>query len=137
MDSSPLLPLSALEPHVRQLAAMAELMLGIAHADGTVSWSERATIATVLASFLDHRQLPAEVEQRVKRFDPASFDLEGTCAVLNLVDSEDRVALLDMVSRVADADTLLAADEQGYLRRVAAAIGATDDELAPFIADDG
>ncbi len=136
MNDSPPLPLTALEPHVRQLAAMAELMLGIAHVDGSVSWSERATVASVLASFLDHRELPEEVEQRVKSFDPARFDLEATCALLRLTDSEDRIALLDMVSRVADADTVLGANEQGYLRRVAHAIGATEEELAPFLADD-
>ncbi|HRE88799.1 MAG TPA: TerB family tellurite resistance protein [Myxococcota bacterium] len=136
MSTSPPLPLSALEPHVRQLAAMAELMLGIAHADGAVSWAERATIASVLASFLDDRKLPPEVEERVKSFDPNDFDLAATCGFLNLSTSDDRVALLDMVSRVADADTMLGEHEQRYLRKVAAAIGATEDELAPFLAAD-
>jgi uncharacterized tellurite resistance protein B-like protein len=136
MSTSPPLPLSSLEPHVRQLAAMAELMLGIAHADGSVSWAERATIASVLASFLDERKLPPEVDERIKAFDPAGFDAAATAKYLDLRTSDDRVALLDMVSRVADADTMLGEHEQTYLRKVAAAIGATEDELAPFLADD-
>lgn len=132
----PPLPSGALEVHVRQIAAIADLLMGVAHADGTVSWPERSTIASVLTSFLGHRELPHEVDQRVRTFDPMTFDLEATCAGLSLPTPDDRVALLDLVSRVADADALLATGEQGYLRRVARAIGATEDELAPFIADE-
>lgn len=133
---TPPLPLHALEPHVRQMAAIAEILLGAAHSDGTVSWSERSAIAQVLTSFLDHRKLPEEVEIRFHAFDPATFDLEATCHSLELRTAEDRASLLALVSRVVDADAVLVAGEEHYLRRVAKAIGASDEELAPYLVCD-
>jgi uncharacterized tellurite resistance protein B-like protein len=132
----PPLPSAALELHVRQMAAIAELLMGAAHADGAVSWPERSTIAQVLTDFLGHRELPTEVDARLKSFDVARFDLEAACRNLSLPTSEDRVALLGLLSRVVDADALLVEGEANYLRRVATAIGATNAELNPFLACD-
>lgn len=135
-QAPPPLPPAALELHVRQMAAIAELLMAAAHADGSVSWPERSTIASVLTSFLGHRELPSEVDDRLKAFDPKTFDLAARCAELQLERPEDRVALLDLVSRVTDADALLTSHEERFLVRVARAIGASDAELAPFIADE-
>ena len=132
----PPLPLSALEPHVRQLAAIAELLLGAAQSDGKVSWSERSAIAGVLASFVGEPALPEEVEKRLQTFEFRTFDLGGAVAALTLKTAEDRKDLLALVARVTDADAVLKIGERSYLTRVAKAIGASDEELAPFIAED-
>jgi len=136
MSDTPPLPAAALEPHVRQMVAIAELMLGAAHADGTISWPERSAIANVLMSFLGHRELPDAVTSHMQSFDPKSFDVEAACAALSTSTREDRAELLGLVARVTDADALLQAGEENYLRRVAKAIGASEEELAPFIAAD-
>jgi uncharacterized tellurite resistance protein B-like protein len=136
MNELPPLPTAALEPHVRQIVAIAELMLGAAHADGNVSWPERSAIADVLMSFLGHRELPDAVVSRMQGFDPTTFDVETACAALTVGSSQDRAELLGLIARVTDADALLQGGEEGYLRRVARAIGASDEELAPFLAPD-
>ncbi len=136
MSHAPPLPESALEPHVRQLLAIAELLMGAAQSDGHVAWSERSAIAHVLVSFIGESELPAVVQERMHDFEFAKFDLEAACARLQLGGPEDRKSLLGLVARVTDADAVLKIGERSYLRRVARAIGASDEELLPFIAAD-
>jgi uncharacterized tellurite resistance protein B-like protein len=69
-------------------------------------------------------------------FEFSRFDLEGACARLSLAGPEDRRSLLSLIARVTDADAVLKIGERSYLKRVAKAIGASDDELTPFIAAD-
>jgi len=49
---------------------------------------------------------------------------------------DDRENLLGLIARVTDSDVVLKIGERSYLERVAKAIGASDGELAPFIASD-
>ncbi len=136
MQDAPPLPVAALEPHVRQMVAIAELMLGAAHADGRVTWPERSVMAQILTSFLGHRDLPEAVEARIADFSPQGYDPADSCRNLVLATPEDRVNLLELLSRVADADAVLMNGEASYLKRVALLVGATDEELAPFLNDD-
>jgi len=124
------------DPVVTQLLAIADLLLGAAHADGHVGWPERSAIARVLAGFVHTEDLPPAVRDRVQEFDPTRLDVERAVSRLTVKTSRDRRELLALVSRVVDADAELVPDEVGYLRRVAAAIGATEDELADFLEPD-
>ena len=124
------------DPVVTQLVAIAELLLGAAHADGHVSWPERGAIARVLAGFVAADELPEAVRERVQGFDPSQLDVEAAVSRLTVRTSRDRKELLALVSRVVDADAELVPDEIGYLKRVAAAIGANDTELAEFLEPD-
>ncbi len=132
----PLLPDTALEPHVRQLCVIAELLLGAAQSDGTVSWSERSAIASVLAGFIGESGLPDAVHKRMQAFDFKTFSVEAACAQLAFDSADDRASLLGLIARVTDADAVLKIGERSYLQRVARAIGASDAELAPFISGD-
>lgn len=127
---------SELEPHVVQLIAIAELLVGAAHADGAVSWAERGVMGKVLASFVGTGELPEAVQEAITAFDPASFDVARAVSKLTLATRRDRAELLGLVSQIVDADAALAPDEAGYLRRVARAIGASEDELLPFLEPD-
>ncbi len=66
---------SRLEAHVQQLISIADLLLAAAHADGSVSWSERAAIAKVMADFVGAGQLPEVVRDHIQSFEPAGFDI--------------------------------------------------------------
>ena len=132
----PQLPDTALEPHVRQLAVIAELLLAAAQSDGTVSWPERSAIASVLAGFIGEAGLPDAVHRRMQAFEFKTFSVEAACAQLALTGPDDRAGLLGLIARVTDADAVLKIGERSFLRRVARAIGASDAELAPFISHD-
>lgn len=135
-------PLPALDPsapvetHVAELATLAELMLGAAHADGKATWPERSALASVLSGFLGHKDLPAEVTARIQAFDPKTFDLAAALKRLTVRTADDRAQLLGVLARVTDADARLLHGEVLYLKQVASLIGATADELAPFIKGD-
>ena len=124
-NAPPPLPETALEPHVRQLVAIAELLLGAAQSDGSVSWSERSAIASVLAGFINDGDLPAVVHQRMEAFEFGKFNLEAACAQLLMNGPDDRASLLGLIARVTDSDAVLKIGERSYLRRVASAIGAS------------
>lgn len=134
MSTPPPLPMASLEPHVRQMVALAELLLGAAQADGKVSWSERSAIAGVLASYLG-TEIPEAVMEHMRAFDLAHFDVEAACAALTFEGPDDRRALLDLLDQVTGADTVLRVGERAYLTRVGYAIGANDEELAPYLTD--
>lgn len=121
---------------VAQLVAIADLLLGAAHADGTITWPERGAIARVLAGFVEQDELPEAVRDRIQRFDPDEHDITRAVSRLTVKTSRDRKELLALVSRVVDADAELVANEEGYLRSLAAAIGATEAELEEFLRPD-
>ena len=124
----------ALEPHVGQIAVLARILLGAAHADGFYAATEAVVIAEILSRFVDQDPLPPAVQEAMRRFDPTRFDLEAACRRLRITSDHDRIELLDLISRVTDADNVLHAREGVYLRRVASAIGASDAQLARFLA---
>lgn len=127
---------ATLETHVRELATLAEIMLGAAYADGRATWPERSAIAAQLAGFLGHKELPDAIVARIQAFDPATFDLEAACRALNVKTPDDRVQLLALVARITDADARLNRGELTYLQRVASIVGATPEELEPFVKGD-
>lgn len=129
-------PHAPVEAHVGQLAAIAEILLGAAYADGKASVSEHSALAAVLTGFFGHKDLPEAVRARIQSFDPKAFDLATALQRLTVKTPDDRVQLLGLVSRVVDADARLAKGEEDYLRKLAGLIGATPEELAPFIAPD-
>lgn len=111
------------EHHVRELGALAELMLGAAWADGTKLAVEVVAIAEQLKSFVDAPTLPEHVSQLMERFDPKTFDVAQACARLTFSDDNDRVGVLSLLARVSGADRVLHPDEELYLQKVAALIG--------------
>ncbi len=122
------------EPHIAQIAILAQVLLGAAHADGFYTASEAVTIAQILSKFVDLDPLPRPVQRAMREFDPKRFDVAGACAQLTVETARDRRELLDLTSRVTDADQRLDAAEGNYLRRVARAIGAELSEYADLLA---
>jgi|GEM_PF-710024 len=124
----------ALEPHVAQMVVLARVLLGAAHADGFYAAPEAVAIAEILSRFVDQAPLPVAVQDAMRSFDPGTFDLQAACEQLSVASAHDRVELLDLISRVTDADNVLHAREGVYLRRVAGFIGASEAELERFLA---
>lgn len=111
------------EAHVRELAALAELMLGAAWADGSKVAVEVVAIAEQLKEFVETTSLPSHVIRVMDRFDPASFDPKSACAALRFANHDDRLSVITLLARIAGADKILHPAEQAYLDVVATAIG--------------
>lgn len=112
-----------------ELNTIAHILMGAAHADGSVDGDEADTILEIMGEMVGDREMP-DLRPHLDAFDAASFDLSAAASSLHLAGSEDRRALLLLVSRVTDADDVHDLREDDYIREVAAAIGAAPEEYA-------
>jgi uncharacterized tellurite resistance protein B-like protein len=111
-----------------ELIRVAGVLMGAAYADEELSGDERATVYSILGQLVGEQEMPDEVLSFLEDFDPATFDLEETCRGLLLADREDKRALLSLVAEITEADEVHGWEEDDYLRRVAQAIGATQED---------
>ena len=111
---------------VRQLAAVADLLLGVAHADGRLDAVEAAEIRSKLRTFTNADALSELLEARIGGFDPAEFDLHEAVAAVQFNDLGDRLRLLELVRDVLDADRIRDQREESYFFAVAEALGVAD-----------
>jgi len=111
------------EAHVKELAALGELMLGAAWADGVKVAVEVIAVAEQLKDFVAADHLPRHVQQRLEAFAPETFDPAAAVGALRLGDTQDRVAVLTLLARVTHSDRELHAAEDAYLRKVAGLLG--------------
>lgn len=117
------------EAHVRELAALGELMLGAAFADGVKVAVEVIAIAEQLKEFVASDALPRHVADRLEKFDPKTFSVEEAVRHIHLRDDDDRQAVLTLVARVTHSDREVHPNEADYLRRVAGALGLDPDSI--------
>jgi uncharacterized tellurite resistance protein B-like protein len=104
-----------------RILPLCDLLLGAAHADRRFVAREREAVRELLADLLGGKLTP-EVEGRIAKFSPATFDL-ATCAAEFRGDPEDdRRRLLFLVAAVHDADEELDFAEDEYLRKLASAL---------------
>ena len=122
------------EAHVQQLAAIAEILLGIAYADRRFEAVEYDAIREILGTFSDIDKLPQPVIDAIHNFDADTFDLNTSVDKLS-ISEENRVPLLEMVLGVADADLVRDPEEQHYFHAVAKAVGASTEEIEGLLSE--
>lgn len=110
-----------------QLEAIADLMLGVAYADGTFDRSEAAAIRDGLAVFDRIRGLSTVVQERVQTFSPTTFDLTAATAAIRFNGLSDKRVLLELVRDVLDADNIRDHRETSYFFAVAQALNLSED----------
>lgn len=105
-----------------QLKRLAELLLGAAHADGHFDGLEAGEIGDILHEVVDG-DLPSEVSMHLSKFDMADFSVQESCHEIGLDSDEDKRAVISLVTRVTEADSLHDLAETDYIRQVVDAIG--------------
>ena len=103
-----------------RILPLSELLLGAAYADKELKDQERDEVRTLLQGLAG--DLPAEVEEKIKSFDPEKFDLKAVAATFKGDSEDDRKKLLFLVAAVNEADDELDFAEDDYLRDLAAAL---------------
>ncbi len=114
---------------------LADLLMGAAYADDNFDGREGEVVRSKLAEWLEVDELPQEIEQQLKSFNPDTFDLTTTVALLALDNDEQKRKLLEVVAAVQDADEILDLDEDAYLRDLASALGVADREYSDLKLD--
>jgi len=103
-----------------RILPLSELLLGAAYADKELKDQERDEVRTVLQGLAG--EIPAEVDEKIKSFDPEKFDLKASAAVFKGDSEDDRKKLLFLVAAINEADDELDFAEDDYLRDLAAAL---------------
>lgn len=116
--------------NIEELTLIADILMGAAHADGDYDGTEAETIAGILGDLIGRDNFPDQVRAHLDAFEPAGFNVEATCARLHLAGAEDRRSLLALIADVTDADDIHDESEDAYIRKVAQAIGASEEEYA-------
>lgn len=124
--------MSTQEIHVRQLCAIAEILLGVAYADRRFEADEYDVIREILTTFTHLDELPSSVVDAVSSFEAETFDLREAIERLEVSD-DNRLPLLRMILRVADADRVRAPEEQHYFHAVARRIGVAQPHIQQLL----
>lgn len=97
--------------------------MGAAFADRRLDGREYETVKKLLAQVMGVDEVPAEMEARLKKFNPKTFDAASTAKSLGLTDDDEKRKLIELIAAVNDADEELDLDEHEYLLTVAGSLG--------------
>lgn len=122
-----------LELNEKQLTALTQLLLGAAWADNELHGLESAAIDRILKNLVNPGLVPEEITEYVRSFQPGDLDVTAAVAALGIDDAEERRAILGLVATVIDADFTYDFQEGDYLKEVATALGAPQDEFRDHI----
>lgn len=101
---------------------IADLLMGAAFADNRLDGREYAAVKKLLAEVIGAEELPAEMESRLKAFNPKTFDATGAAKSLMLKDDTEKRKLIELIAAITEADDVLDFDEDAYLKDVAEAL---------------
>lgn len=122
-----------LELNENQLKALAHLLMGAAWADDELHGLEKAAIDRILNNLVNPGLVPEEIADYIRSFTAGDVDIEGAVRELGIDDAEERRAVLGLVATVIDADFTYDFQEGDYLKDVAAALGAPQEEFRDHI----
>lgn len=103
-----------------RILPLCDVLLGAAYADRRLADAERMKVRELIRQLAG--ELPAEVEARIRAFDPARFDVVAAAAPFAEDPEDDRRRLLVLATAVIDADDEVDLAEDTYLRTLAAAL---------------
>jgi uncharacterized tellurite resistance protein B-like protein len=116
-----------------EVKAVASILMGAAHADGSVTRDEAGEVRKILEELFGEKPLPDFLVDHLLTFNPRTFDLATTCAGIRLQGPEERRGLLSLLARIIEADGIYDLAEDSYLRRVAREIGAEPSEYHDLV----
>lgn len=122
-------------PDLDRTLAICDLLLGAAHADSHFHEQEQQTVRDLLLDLCGTDDLSPDLEARIDKFDPKSFDVARAAAPFRGDSIEERRKLLHLVAAIHDADEELDMDEDDYLRDLAGALALPESDLGGLALD--
>jgi uncharacterized tellurite resistance protein B-like protein len=113
-----------------RIDVITDLLMGAAHADGASDGSEEAAVRKLLGELLGDATLPSAIDERIKGFDPKSFDVKAAAAHFADDSVSRKRRLLELVEAVGDADEVIDSQEDDYLVALGEALGLKREEYA-------
>lgn len=113
-----------------ELRALAPLLMAAALSDGSWDGAETRAIRDLLMAVGRRDHLTADILEALIGYEEGAFDLHEALAAIDVSTDARRRAVLALVGAVVCADGRLDVSEQEFFGRVAAAVGASAEELA-------
>jgi putative colanic acid biosynthesis UDP-glucose lipid carrier transferase len=114
------------------LRAIADVLLAAAHADGHMDARERRTVRRLLSD-LAGGSLPAWLEEHVRAFDAARFDLAAATLRLRELPLVERRHVAELVRAVCDANNAFDLEEERFLLQLAVALALAQEDCADLV----
>jgi uncharacterized tellurite resistance protein B-like protein len=114
---------------------ISDLLMAAAHADPLQEQTPYEVVRKALQQVMGAGYILTTIDERLKAFDNAAFDLSATVEALALSDDAEKRQLVELIAAVHAADDVLAEEEDAYLRKVAEALGLPDDAYADLTLD--
>ncbi len=120
-----------------RILVITDLLVGAIYADRTMTGEERAAARRMLADLLctTPDALPAEVDERIERFDFDGFDLAAAAKDFLSDPPMQKRRLLELVSQLVHADGELDLREDQFLRDLAVNLGMDPTEYSDLVLD--
>lgn len=109
--------------------------MAAAHADPLQEQTPYEVVRKALQQVMGAGYILTSIDERLKAFDNGSFSMAATVGALALTEDGEKRQLIELIAAVHAADDVLAAEEDAYLREVAAAVGLPDEAYADLTLD--
>jgi exopolysaccharide biosynthesis polyprenyl glycosylphosphotransferase len=131
---TPLRPSSQPPPPEESVeAAILEVLLAAAHADGGMCGREQRTVERLMLRLTGTSTLRPALKQRIRHFDPKEFDALGAAELLLEITPEQRRHVLELVREVCDANNAFDLEEEKFLVDLTHALELTPQDIADLV----
>ena len=120
-----------------RILVLTDLFMGALWADDEFSEDEQKAVRQLLADLLlvTPDSLPDTVEERIRGFEPLTFDLEAAASDFDADPPMAKRRLLELVGKMVDADGVVDMAEDQYLRRLAELLGMEYGDYEDLVLD--
>ena len=112
---------------IEQIKAVAELLMGAAHADGDYDGLEAEQIGDLLRGLFSQSEMPTELTSHLARFEVDRLDVQACAARFEGESETSRVGVIDLLATLADADGVYDMKEDEFIKQVASALALSEE----------
>ena len=114
-------------------AAILEVLLAAAHADGVMCGREQRVVRRIMLRLVGGYDLPPELSARIDAFDPTEFDALEAAELLLEISPAQRRHVLELVREVCDANNAFDLEEERFLLNLTHALELTPEDIADLV----
>src|SRR5260221_6186281 len=114
-------------------AAILEVLLAAAHADGVMCGREQRTVQRIMQRLLGEYAVPPAPLARIAEFDPAEFDAREAAELLLEISPAQRRHVLELVREVCDANNAFDLEEEQFLLDLTRALELSPEDIADLV----
>lgn len=112
-----------------------DLLLGAMYADKRFDDSEKHALRKLLCELICRHELPANVEDRIRRFTPEQFDVAAAASQFRADAPMSPKRLLELAAQLCTADGEIDLEEDEYIRSLGRALELDPTEYEDVVLD--